>query len=79
MNCRELVELLCEFLEGELSAEKAQHIQEHLDACPPCVVYVETYRVTIRLSRKLPCDKMPESLEKKLQAMLQQHKGERGV
>jgi anti-sigma factor RsiW len=78
MNCRELVELLLDFLEGHLPPEIAAHIQEHLDACPPCVVYVETYRVTIHLSRKLPCDQIPESLEKKLQAMLKQHKGECG-
>jgi anti-sigma factor RsiW len=79
MNCREMVELLCEFLEGELSAEQYRDICQHMDGCPPCVIYFETYRVTIRLSRKLPCEPIPESLALKLQRMLEEHKGERGA
>jgi hypothetical protein len=72
MNCREIVELLCEFLEGELSEEQCRHIQQHLDTCPPCVVYIKTYQVTIRLGRTLPREPIPRSLEEKLQEMLKQ-------
>ena len=80
ITCRELVALLCDFIDGELSAEQCQHIQQHLDVCPPCVVYIETYRVTIRLSRKLPSEPIPATLAEKLKALLEQrNSGERGV
>ena len=51
MNCRELAELLCDFIDGDLTPEQRQHIEDHLCRCPPCVIYVETYRLTITMSR----------------------------
>jgi anti-sigma factor RsiW len=67
MTCRELSELLFDFLAGELDAEMCQHIRAHLDACPPCVTYIETYQITVRLSRQLPAVEMPLELLKRLQ------------
>lgn len=36
MNCQEALEHLYEFLDGELTAERAQRVREHLAACQPC-------------------------------------------
>jgi anti-sigma factor RsiW len=65
-TCRELVELLCEFIEGELPDDKHQLIEEHLGRCPPCAVYVETYLLTITMSRQLPCSPLPPQLAQRL-------------
>jgi anti-sigma factor RsiW len=70
ITCRELVELLIDFVADELPAERRARVQEHLDACPPCVAYLQTYQTTIRLSRRLPCDSMPEPLAERLMAAL---------
>ena len=70
MTCRELVEHLLEFVAEELSPEHRERIREHLCRCPPCEVLVETYQITIRLSRRLPRHPLPASLQAKLREAL---------
>jgi anti-sigma factor RsiW len=70
MNCRELAELLIDFLSGELPPQHQQLVQEHLRHCPPCVVYLETYRLTIQLTRRLPCQPLPAALIERLRKAL---------
>ena len=66
MTCRELTELLLEFVAGDLAEEQVQRIKGHLDACPPCVTILTTYRLTIQLSRQLPCNPLPSPCEQRL-------------
>ena len=70
MTCRELVELLNDFVAGELPQDHCQRIREHLGLCPPCVEYVASYELTIQLTRQLPCDPLPQPLEQRLRELL---------
>jgi anti-sigma factor RsiW len=70
ITCRELVELLIDFIADELPPERRQHIEHHLQKCPPCVAYLETYRATIKLTRQLPCGPVPPELLARLRAAL---------
>ena len=71
MTCRELAELLIDFVAGELPPEHRATVQKHLDFCPPCLAYLETYQLTIRLTRRLPCAPLPAELEQRLRVALQ--------
>jgi anti-sigma factor RsiW len=71
MTCRELVELLIDFVSDELPAEHRQRVEQHLRRCPPCVAYLDSYQVTIRLTKQLPCEPLPPELEARLRAVLQ--------
>ncbi|MFQ5513471.1 MAG: anti-sigma factor family protein [Myxococcota bacterium] len=51
MTCREMVEFLMDYLEGELPAEPRDTFEEHMRRCPPCVAYLESYRRTIALGK----------------------------
>ena len=51
MICREVVEFLAEYLSGELQREQRLAFEEHLDACPQCVAYVESYKETVKLGK----------------------------
>lgn len=65
MTCREFIEFLYEFLDGELPASERTVFEDHLDICPACVVYLRTYRQTIELSRRAyeePTPPLPEDL-----------------
>jgi anti-sigma factor RsiW len=75
MTCRDLAELLIDYVAGELPAEQAEDIRRHLDDCTPCVYYVETYQLTIRLTRRLPAAEPPPALLERLKAAARQ--GER--
>lgn len=75
MNCRELAELLLDYVTGELSEEHSRLINEHLGCCPPCVTFLETYQVTIKLTRRLPPAPLPPELKKRLEAALREIDG----
>ena len=51
MNCRDVIEFLAEYLDGELSAHTTAEFERHLAICVSCTAYLATYRETIRLSR----------------------------
>jgi anti-sigma factor RsiW len=70
MTCRELVELLIDFVSDELPEENRQRIEQHLSRCPPCEAYLASYRTTIRLTRQLPCEPIPPELKARLIAAL---------
>jgi hypothetical protein len=71
MTCRELTELLCDYVGGELSDELCCTIRTHLDCCSTCVHFVETYRLTIQITRQLPATPPPDSLLQRLRQALQ--------
>jgi anti-sigma factor RsiW len=62
--------MLLDYVNGELSEERRAVLEAHLKACPPCVVHLETYRVTITLSRKLPCRPLSPECERRLREAL---------
>ena len=47
ITCRELVELVTEYVEGALAPADRARFEEHLEICEPCVAYVEQIRLTI--------------------------------
>jgi anti-sigma factor RsiW len=52
LTCRELVEFLQAYLDGELEAGERARFAAHLEICPDCVDYLESYRKTIGLARE---------------------------
>jgi len=50
ISCRELVELVTDYLEGMLSPEDTERMERHLEVCGPCVEYVEEIRVTAHMA-----------------------------
>lgn len=51
ITCREFVEFLDDYLDGRLEGERLAEFNNHLAGCPPCVIYMQTYRETTRLAR----------------------------
>ncbi|RBQ16908.1 anti-sigma factor [Spongiactinospora rosea] len=49
MECAELVELVTEYLEGALDAEKLERVLEHLTACDGCTAYVGQMRTVMHV------------------------------
>jgi anti-sigma factor RsiW len=72
MTCRELANLLIDYVSGELPAEHRERLDHHLSKCPPCVTYVKTYTLTIKLTRQLPDEPLPPQLVDRLKVMLSQ-------
>jgi anti-sigma factor RsiW len=47
LSCKELVELVTEYLDGAMSDADRLRFDEHLGLCPPCVEYVAQIGRTI--------------------------------
>jgi anti-sigma factor RsiW len=50
-TCRDATNLILEFLSGELSPETKTEFEKHLEVCPDCVAFLNTYRKTVELTR----------------------------
>lgn len=50
MTCKELVELVTDYLEGTLPDEVRIRMERHLSGCDGCTKYIEQMRQTIRLT-----------------------------
>ena len=51
--CRELVELVTDYLEGALTPERRALLEQHLAACEGCAAYLDQMRRTVALLREL--------------------------
>ncbi len=70
--CKEVVELVSDYLEGVLLPEKRAALAEHLAGCPGCTNYVEQVRLTIGMLRALAQEPVfPETKEELLQVFQQ--------
>jgi predicted anti-sigma-YlaC factor YlaD len=70
MSCREFVEFLMSYLDGELAADSHRVFEEHMQLCPPCVSFLDTYRDSIRLG-KFACQQQQQEVpEVLIQAIL---------
>ncbi len=66
IECRQIAELLADYVDGSLPRSTADLIEWHIDGCAPCVAFLNTYRSTIRSTRTLPDTPMPAELKKRL-------------
>jgi anti-sigma factor RsiW len=69
-TCKDSINLLLDFLDGELTPEDAQHLKEHLQGCAPCVDFLRTYRATPGLCKKALAQRMPQEMSTKLTEFL---------
>jgi anti-sigma factor RsiW len=70
IECRQIAELLGDYLDGSLPRETRELIDFHIDGCAPCVAFLNTYRGTVDAARKLPDVPIPSELKKRLLAVL---------
>ena len=69
MPCRELVELVTDYLEGRLSPADHARFEAHVADCEYCAEYLAQLRQTIRVLGRLPEESLsPEGREALLTA-----------
>jgi len=66
MACKELEELVTEYLEGTLPPADQRRFGDHLDDCPYCVTYLDQMRQTIRTLGRLTEDDLSEDAKQDL-------------
>lgn len=70
IGCPECVELLADYIDGSLPQDQTALLEWHLDGCPPCVAFVNTYKGTVNAARRLRETTLPPELQQRLIAFL---------
>lgn len=72
-DCRKVLEQVERYLDGELEAAARLEIDEHLEACGPCMDRSEFQRSLKELIRaKCGCDELPPQVLERLRSTLAQ-------
>lgn len=66
LACRELVELVTDYLEGALSAADTERFEQHLTECAGCGAYLDQIRTTIALTGRLTSETIPPAARDEL-------------
>ena len=74
LECRQIAELLGDYFEGSLPRETRELIDFHIDGCPPCVAFLNTYKGTMDATRRLPDVPIPPELKNRLLNVLKSSK-----
>lgn len=72
LRCRDLVELLTEYLEGGLDPATAATLEGHLAGCQPCTAFLNTYRGAVQAARRLKEEDLPPELRQRLLTFVRQ-------
>jgi anti-sigma factor RsiW len=58
LTCRQVVELVNDYLEGVMAPPERARFELHLDDCPQCVTHLEQMRITVALVGRLREDEL---------------------
>lgn len=57
LTCQEVVEMVAEYLAGDMVARDTARLEQHFHACTWCAVYVDQLRLTSKaLNQVAPCE-----------------------
>jgi anti-sigma factor RsiW len=66
MTCRQVVELMTDYLEGALSAVDRARFEQHIAGCDGCTAYLAQLRMARRIMGKLADEPVPAAVERDL-------------
>jgi anti-sigma factor RsiW len=70
VECRQIAELLADYLDGTLPKPTRELVDWHIEGCAPCVAFINTYRGTVHAARKLRDADIPAELRQRLLTVL---------
>lgn len=74
-TCKDSIELLLGYLDGDLTDEVREGLELHLDGCSPCVEFLRSYRATPGLCQQALAREIPDEVAARLTDFLRQRIG----
>ena len=74
MTCRDVTDVLNDYVSGDLSPERTAGVDQHVSTCADCASYLAAYRQTLTLTKQAfdsgetPAADIPEALVKAILA-----------
>lgn len=75
ISCREITNLLADYLEGSLDPKTAEALEAHLSGCRTCDNFLQTYQTTTTLLRDLGEEEVPGELKDRVLRFFRERRG----
>jgi len=72
MACRELVELVTDYLEDRLPLDERLRFEEHIAMCPGCTAYLDQIRLTIFVTGALRAEDLDQQAREAMLAVFRE-------
>lgn len=73
MKCKEILEKLGEFIDGDLDPQLCRELEKHMEDCHPCLIFVNTLKQTLTLYKYASGEPMPKEVHLRLHAFLRKN------
>ena len=77
MNCKELITLLEDYLDGTMEEQLKEELDLHIAMCEPCLHFLRTYDRTRILCRQVTLDEIPPVFRERLRSFVLEKARER--
>jgi len=75
LDCKQIFEMLSQYLDGELPAETCAELERHIQDCAPCIEFVKSLKKSVGMCRQYasaePPPELPAAAKKSLQEAYQ--------
>lgn len=78
-NCKQITDLLYDYLNNKLSQQVKRDFERHLKICPDCISFLNTYKRTVAVTRSVDAAVLPPSVRHNVLAFLRQRLRKIGV
>ena len=73
-HCRETLQEIERFLDGEMEIDVRSLLERHLESCPPCMRHVEfSRRLKVMIGSKCGGEEVPPELLMRIRVMIEEH------
>jgi anti-sigma factor RsiW len=70
LTCKRIVDLLGEYVDGELPVDVKSRMDGHIGNCAPCMAFMRQYRFADEGVRRCLLKRVPEEVENRLLSFL---------
>ncbi len=72
MRCRQVIDKISEYIDGELDPELVRELERHLEHCEDCRIVVDTTHKTVEIFYRTEPAALPDDVRERLNGMFMQ-------
>jgi anti-sigma factor (TIGR02949 family) len=69
MRCRQVIDKISEYIDGELDPELVRELERHLEHCEDCSIVVDTTHKTVEIFYRTEPAALPDDVRERLNGM----------
>jgi predicted anti-sigma-YlaC factor YlaD len=70
LTCQQVTDIIIDYLNDDLQSETKRLFDNHLQGCADCRAFLATYHSTVRATRSLSYDDVPEEMRTRVRQFL---------